>query len=131
MQLLVADSNELLDSHPELEDYFHRVLIDAPCSGLGTLSRHPDARWRMNKENIKELVSLQSQLLKSLSPLLKSGGKLVYSTCTICPDENCNQIKNFLKIKPKFSLEYEKQKWTGEENNGDAFYIAILSKIKN
>ncbi len=128
LQLLVADSNELLDRHPELEDYFHRVLIDAPCSGLGTLSRHPDARWRMNKENIQELVSLQSRLLKSLVPLLKRGGKLVYSTCTIHPDENFNQIKNFLKIMPNFLLEYEKQIWPGEKDNGDGFYIAVLSK---
>ena len=129
LQLLVADSNDLLISHPEWEEYFNRVLIDAPCSGLGTLSRHPDARWRMNKENIKELVSLQSQLLKSLAPLLKSGGKLVYSTCTIHPDENFNQIKNFLRLEPKFSLEYERQIWPGEEDNGDGFYIAILSKL--
>ena len=129
LQLLVADSNDLLRSHPELEDYFHRILIDAPCSGLGTLSRHPDARWRMNKENIQELVSLQSQLLNSLDPLLKSGGKLVYSTCTIHPDENFNQIKNFLKINPNFLLEYEKQIWPGEEDNGDGFYIAVLSKL--
>ncbi len=128
LQLLVADSNDLLISHPEWEEYFNRVLIDAPCSGLGTLSRHPDARWRMNKDNIKELVSLQSQLLKSLVPLLKSGGKLVYSTCTIHPDENFNQIKNFLRLEPKFSLEYERQIWPGEEDNGDGFYIAILSK---
>ena len=129
LQLLVADANELLDIHPEWEDYFHRILIDAPCSGLGTLSRHPDARWRMNKDNIQELVVLQSQLLKSLAPLLKSGGKLVYSTCTIHPDENFNQIKNFLKIKSKFSLEYEKQIWPGEEDNGDGFYIAVLKKL--
>ena len=129
LQLLVADSNELLAKHPEWKAYFHRVLIDAPCSGLGTLARHPDARWRMNKDNIQELVVLQSQLLKSLAPLLKSGGKLVYSTCTIHPDENFNQIKNFLKIKSKFSLEYEKQIWPGEEDNGDGFYIAVLKKL--
>ncbi len=128
LQLLVADSNKLLEKHPEWKAYFHRILIDAPCSGLGTLARHPDARWRMNKENIQDLVTLQGELLKSLAPLLKSGGNLVYSTCTIHPDENSNQIKNFLKINSKFSLEYEKQIWPGEENNGDGFYIAVLKK---
>jgi len=131
LQLLVADSNDLLAKHPEWEDYFHRILIDAPCSGLGTLARHPDARWRMDKDNIQELVALQSQLLKSLAPLLKSGGKLVYSTCTIHPDENCNQIKNFLKINSKFSIEYEKQIWPGDEDKGDGFYIAVLKKIRS
>tara|TARA_Y100001968_G_scaffold249887_1_gene234828 strand:- start:253 stop:1584 length:1332 start_codon:yes stop_codon:yes gene_type:complete len=129
LQLLVADSNELLAKHPEWKDYFHRILIDAPCSGLGTLCRHPDARWRMNKDNIQELVVLQRQLLKSLSPLLKKGGNLVYSTCTIHPDENYHQIRNFLKIKSQFSLEYEKQIWPGEEDNGDGFYIAVLKKL--
>ena len=129
LQLIVADSSELLTNHPEWENYFDRMLIDSPCSGLGTLSRHPDARWRMNKDIIKELVVLQSKLLMSLAPLLKIGGKLVYSTCTIHPDENYNQIRNFLKISSTFTLEYEKQIWPGEKDNGDGFYIAILNKL--
>ena len=128
LQLLVADSTELLSTHPEWEAYFHRILIDAPCSGLGTLARHPDARWRMNNNNIQELVDLQSQLLKSLAPLLQSQGKLVYSTCTIHPDENCNQIKNFLQLNSELLLEYEKQIWPGEATNGDGFYVSVLTK---
>ena len=129
LQLLVADSSELLAQHPEWIAYFHRILIDAPCSGLGTLSRHPDARWRINNDSIPKLVALQSRLLISLSPLLTSGGKLVYSTCTIHPDENSNQIKKFLEIQSEFSLEYEKQIWPGAKENGDGFYIAVLNKI--
>ena len=128
LQPLVADSNELLVQHPEWKAYFHRILIDAPCSGLGTLSRHPDARWRINNDSIKELVELQSRLLVSLAPLLKNGGKLVYSTCTIHPDENSNQIKKFLETQSEFLLKYEKQIWPGEEENGDGFYIAVLNK---
>jgi len=131
LQLLVANSNELLVKHPDWEGFFDRILIDAPCSGLGTLARHPDARWRMNKDNIQQLVLLQSQLLNSLAPLLKNGGKLVYSTCTIHPEENFNQIKKFLQSKAEFLLEYEKQIWPGEEDNGDGFYIAVLNKLKN
>ena len=131
LQLLVTDSNELLVKHPEWKSFFDRILIDAPCSGLGTLARHPDARWRMNKDSIRELVALQSHLLKSLAPLLKRGGKLVYSTCTIHPDENCKQIKNFLQLTSEFSLEYEKQIWPGDEGAGDGFYIAALNKLKN
>ena len=131
LQLLVGDSNELLATHPEWEAYFHRILIDAPCSGLGTLARHPDARWRMNKNNIQELVVLQSQLLKSLAPLLQCKGKLVYSTCTIHPDENSKQIRNFLKKNSNFSLENENQIWPGEDDKGDGFYYAVLTKLKN
>ena len=129
VQLLVADSNNLLVSNPEWKCFFDRILIDAPCSGLGTLARHPDSRWRINKNNIQELVKVQTQLLNSLAPLLKSGGKLVYSTCTIHPDENFNQIKKFLQLKSEFSLEYEKQIWPGEENKGDGFYVAVLNKL--
>ena len=128
LQLLVANSNELLLRYPTWEGFFDRILIDAPCSGLGTLARHPDARWRMKPDNIQELISVQSQLLNSLAPLLKRGGKLVYSTCTIHPYENFNQIKNFLQTKNEFLLEYEKQIWPGEESNGDGFYVAVLNK---
>ena len=129
LQLLVADSNDLPTKFPEFNEYFHRILIDAPCSGLGTLARHLDARWRMNKNTIKELVALQRQLLFSLVPLLKTKGRLVYSTCTIHPDENFNQIKNFLEAMPEFVLECEKQIWPGEEGNGDGFYVAVLNKV--
>ena len=131
LQILVADSNELLLKNPDWKGFFDRILIDAPCSGLGTLSRHPDARWRMNEDSIQELVAVQSHLLNSLAPLLKSGGTLVYSTCTIHPEENFNQIKNFIQLKSDFLLEYEKQIWPGEEDNGDGFYIAVLKKLKN
>jgi len=131
LQILVADSNELLLKNPDWKGFFDRILIDAPCSGLGTLARHPDARWRMNEDNIQELVAVQSHLLNSLAPLLKSGGTLVYSTCTIHPEENFNQIKKFLQLKSDFLLEYEKQIWPGEEDNGDGFYIAALNKLKN
>ena len=85
----------------------------------------------MNEDSIQELVAVQSHLLNSLAPLLKSGGTLVYSTCTIHPEENFNQIKNFLQLKSDFLLEYEKQIWPGEEDNGDGFYIAVLNKLKN
>tara|TARA_B100001996_G_scaffold283897_1_gene224164 strand:+ start:221 stop:493 length:273 start_codon:yes stop_codon:yes gene_type:complete len=85
----------------------------------------------LNKNNIQELVVLQSQLLESLAPLLQCKGKLVYSTCTIHPDENYKQIRNFLKKNSNFSLEYENQIWPGEDDNGDGFYVAVLTKLKN
>ncbi len=129
LQLLVADSNDLLSKYPDWKGFFDRILLDAPCSGLGTLARHPDARWRMNVDSINELIDLQSQLLNSLAPLLKNGGKLVYSTCTIHPDENTNQIKNFLQSNSKFLLEDEKQIWPGDDFNGDGFYFAVLKNI--
>jgi 16S rRNA (cytosine967-C5)-methyltransferase len=67
---------------------FDRVLIDAPCSGLGALRRRPDARWRMTAETIDELTSLQRRLLEAAAPLVRPGGTLVYSVCTLTAAES-------------------------------------------
>ncbi|MEO1390457.1 MAG: 16S rRNA (cytosine(967)-C(5))-methyltransferase [Cyanobacteria bacterium J06634_6] len=74
-----------------------RVLLDVPCSGLGTLNRHADARWRQTPESVAELVTLQRELLSHTSSWVKPGGNLVYSTCTLHPDENEAQIQWFLE----------------------------------
>lgn len=81
-----------------------RVLLDAPCSGLGTLHRHADARWRQTPERITELVQLQAQLLDRASLWVKPGGILVYSTCTLHPLENEAQIQAFLQRFPEWQL---------------------------
>ena len=101
LNVLVADASSLLDIKPEWKGYFHKILLDAPCSGLGTLARHPDARWRMSREKVDQLVSLQSKLLEGLLPLLGPRGRIVYSTCTIHPDENEHQINNLLAYSSK------------------------------
>lgn len=74
-----------------------RALLDVPCSGLGTLHRNPDLRWRQNAETIATLLPLQQALLTAIAPLVKSGGVLVYATCTLNPTENQGQIEQFLK----------------------------------
>jgi len=73
-----------------------RVLVDAPCSGLGTLNRHADARWRQSPESIETLVVLQGEILASAARWVKPGGRLVYSTCTLHPAENEGVVKSFL-----------------------------------
>ena len=65
---------------------FDRILVDAPCSGLGALRRNPDARWRVRPEDLPELAKVQRALLESAATLLKPGGVLVYSTCTVTPE---------------------------------------------
>lgn len=84
---------------------FDRILLDAPCSGLGVLRRRPDLRWRKSEGNIAELAQLQRQLLTALAPCLKVGGVLVYSTCTITREENEEQVNAFLANHPSFVLE--------------------------
>jgi len=82
-----------------------KVLVDAPCSGLGTLSKKPDAKWMREPEDIAKLVVLQNGILEHAAQLVKPGGILVYSTCTIEPEENAVLIQDFLKRHPEFRLE--------------------------
>jgi 16S rRNA (cytosine967-C5)-methyltransferase len=81
-----------------------RLLLDVPCSGLGTLHRHPDIRWRQSREQIDDLISLQRQLLKNTADWVKPGGVLVYSTCTLNVAENQAQIQEFLAQNPQWHL---------------------------
>jgi 16S rRNA (cytosine967-C5)-methyltransferase len=81
-----------------------RVLIDAPCSGLGTLRRNPDLKWRQNLQSITELASKQASILASAARLLKAGGRLVYATCSMLDAENEAIVSAFLADHPEFSL---------------------------
>ena len=81
---------------------FDRVLVDAPCSGLGTLRGRPDSRWRRSPEQVGELARSQAALLDAAASRVRPGGKLVYSTCTISPDENERQVERFLARHPDF-----------------------------
>ncbi|CAN5748135.1 16S rRNA (cytosine(967)-C(5))-methyltransferase RsmB [soil metagenome] len=78
------------------------VLLDAPCTGTGTIRRHPDARWVVNQARLESLVSLQRQLLTAAATLVLPGGYLVYSTCSLEPEENEDQVTDFLAANPDF-----------------------------
>lgn len=82
-----------------------RVLLDVPCSGLGTLNRHADARWRQTPESVNGLVTLQRELLSHVSTWVKPGGVMVYATCTLHPDENEAQIEWFLNQHEGWQIE--------------------------
>ncbi len=98
---------ELADaSHPRPEGpVYDRVLVDPPCSGLGTLQARPDLRWRMQPSRLAELESAQERILAAGAQALRPGGVLVYSTCTISPTENERRIAGFLDADPDFSLD--------------------------
>ncbi len=76
---------------------FDRILVDAPCSGTGTLARHPEIRWRLRAEQLSEFHSLQTRLLKSAIERLGSGGRVVYSTCSLEPEENELVVEEVLR----------------------------------
>lgn len=96
----IADAAE--ETFPSTAD---RVLIDVPCSGFGTLRRHPDIRWNKSQETIIELSELQLEIINNVSKALKPDGVLVYSTCTIEPEENEKVIEKFLDTNPEFTVE--------------------------
>ena len=126
IQALASDASQLAQERPEWSGRFDRILVDAPCSGLGTLARHPDARWRVTEESVADLLKLQIELLNGLRSLLAPGGRLVYATCTIHPSENTEQIHSWLQAHPDLVLNSEQQRWP-DPSGGDGFYAAVIT----
>jgi 16S rRNA (cytosine967-C5)-methyltransferase len=111
-----------------LQDSADRILLDVPCSGLGVLKRNPDAKWKLTPEFIDSIRKTQQEILQSYATVLKSGGKLVYSTCSILDSENTQQIQQFIETqKGTFQLLNEKKVYPSE--GFDGFYMACLLKI--
>ncbi len=111
-------------------DSADRLLLDVPCSGLGVLRRNPDTKWKLNSEFINTIKNTQQQIIDSYSSILKKDGQLIYSTCSILPSENTEQVKKFLATKPEeFVLQQEKKVFPSE-SGFDGFYIAKLKRIK-
>ena len=105
------------------------VLIDAPCSSLGVLRRNPVLKWHMNPKKIDKLIQLQQEILQKQSVLVKKGGNLVYSTCSIFSNENENQIQKFLKSSFGKSFYLEKMETLlTHSSKGDGFFMARLAK---
>jgi 16S rRNA (cytosine967-C5)-methyltransferase len=94
--VLVADAR-----HPPVRSA-DLVLLDVPCLGTGTFARHPDARWRVTPEALASVVELQAELLEGAAAVVTPGGVLVYSTCSLEPEENQQQVNNFLARHPEF-----------------------------
>ncbi|MDD3021379.1 MAG: RsmB/NOP family class I SAM-dependent RNA methyltransferase [Alphaproteobacteria bacterium] len=90
---------------------FDCVLVDVPCSGTGTWRRNPDMRWRTYGPSVEELVGIQREILDKVAGTVKSGGRLVYATCSMLPEENENQIEQFLEQHPEFELRDLKEVW--------------------
>lgn len=114
---------------------FDRILLDAPCSGTGVIRRHPDIKWLRKADDIEKLVVLQQQILKNIWSLLKPGGTLLYATCSILPEENSQQIQQFISENNNAKLVTigENDKDIGwqilpNEQSMDGFYYAKLEK---
>ena len=103
-----------------------RILLDVPCSGLGVLKRNPDAKWKLTLESIERTKKIQQSIISEYSKMLKSGGLMVYSTCSLLPSENQEQVNTFLQVNKEFSLIKEKTIFPSQ--GFDGFYMALLKK---
>ena len=104
-----------------------RLLLDAPCSGLGVLRRHPDTKWKLTGERLEEVKETQAEILDSYCRMVKKGGKMVYATCSLMPGENESQVELFLEEHPEFVLEEQHRSWPSE--GWDGFFMARFSRI--
>lgn len=115
----------------KLHEKADRVLIDAPCSGLGVLKRNPDSKWKLQPEFIDNIRKVQAEVLENYSKIVKPGGKLVYATCSVLPSENQEQIKHFLSTEMGKEFTFVKdQKVLASESGFDGFYMALLERKK-
>ncbi|WP_210547106.1 RsmB/NOP family class I SAM-dependent RNA methyltransferase [Rhodoferax sp. PAMC 29310] len=99
-----AIAHERDDRIKRLSGKIDRVLVDAPCTGLGTLRRNPDLKWRQTPEGVQEMVVKQTSILQSAARLLKSGGRLVYATCSVLPQENESIAEAFTELNKEFTV---------------------------
>lgn len=106
---------------------FDRILLDAPCSATGVIRRHPDIKWLRRNEDIAQLAQIQKEILHAIWPYLKSGGTLVYATCSILPEENSQQIAAFLSSMQDAQCDYQHQ-CLPEQHSGDGFFYALIHK---
>ena len=140
-----AGKSDVRQPLPEkLRSPYDRILVDAPCSGLGTLRSHPEIKWHRNESDIKRLSDLQERIVDRVAYYLKPCGVLVYSTCTLNRDENENVIEHFLERHQEFVLD-DPARYLPEEagslacgsyyvalphrHNTDGFFAARMSKV--
>ncbi|MEQ6122875.1 methyltransferase domain-containing protein [Pseudotenacibaculum sp. MALMAid0570] len=106
-----------------------RVLIDAPCSGIGVLRRNPDSKWKLQPQFLDEIRKVQQDILQQYSKMVKSGGKLVYATCSVLPSENQLQVDKFLASDEGKEFTFVKDhKVLAHQSGFDGFYMALLER---
>ena len=110
---------------------FDKILVDVPCSGYGVIRKKPEILYSKNRENIEELAKLQLEILNSAADILKDGGELIYSTCTITDEENTNNIEKFLKEREEFKVEklYILENVSGDYDKLGGFCINYKEEI--
>ncbi len=119
---LISDNKVIKRLHEKAD----RLLIDAPCSGLGVLKRNPDSKWKIDQDFIDRIKGEQQQILQDYSKILKKGGKMIYATCSILPSENNEQVETFLENNTNYKLVKEENIMPSEGYDG--FYMALIER---
>ena len=109
---------------------FDKVLIDAPCSGLGVLRRNPDTKWKLTPEFLDQIRQTQAQILEQYSQLVKDGGQLVYATCSVLPSENQQQVQHFLQSEAGKHFALIEEHPISATEGYDGFYMALMESKK-
>lgn len=122
---LISDNKVIKRLHEKAD----RLLIDAPCSGLGVLKRNPDSKWKIDADFIERIKTEQAQILQDYSKILKKGGKMIYATCSILPSENELQVEQFLSKNPDFKLIADEKILPSAGYDG--FYMALIERNKD
>ena len=142
ISIIHAEVKDATRSYPALYNTYDKVLLDAPCSGLGVISHKPEIKWRRSETDLMEFPKVQKKLLENASRYIKKDGILVYSTCTLNKKENENIIEEFLSSHPGFVNVDFSISVAGESKNGmmtlwpdqfgsDGFFLAKLRKVYN
>ena len=131
-----------MDGLPFSDGVFDRVLVDAPCTGTGTLRRNPEIRWRLAAADIPDLAAKQLQILKRAARVVKQGGRLIYSTCSIEREENEEVIDRFMKethgykqvelpvYESLLTSPFTARVWP-QRDGADGFFIAAFERISS
>lgn len=110
----------------DLKNTADRLLLDVPCSGTGVIKRKPDTKWKLKPEYLQNVQQTQAEILRSYSSMLKSGGKMVYATCSILPSENQWQVQSFLEEASDFRLIHQES--IAPTHGSDGYFMALLEK---
>lgn len=121
----VIDSSKVIK---KLENSADRVLLDAPCSGLGVLKRNPDIKWKLTPESLEETKEIQLKILSGYSVMVKKGGKLIYVTCSILPSENEMMVDRFMAANTQFK-KVKEHKVLPSQSGFDGFYMAMMERV--